>query len=167
MHSVVMKTGVLPMYDEDGNEIYAILTPYQQKIEKIPLNTLSLSVLVVVGVVLEALECNMFGDCQFYIGSYLIVFAMMIFAIKHPSAEWKLLTHLGRDLSMYIYIFHIAVGKVVDISAKNAHWWGKNPYYIGRPFLVMALSLLLAEVIWQSKKYITSIKMKKCVNADS
>ena len=26
-----MKTGVLPMYDEDGNEIYAILTPYQQK----------------------------------------------------------------------------------------------------------------------------------------
>ena len=31
MHSVVMKTGVLPMYDEDGNEIYAILTPYQQK----------------------------------------------------------------------------------------------------------------------------------------
>ena len=30
MHSVVMKTGVLPMYDEDGNEIYAILVTWEK-----------------------------------------------------------------------------------------------------------------------------------------
>lgn len=138
-----------------------IFREYQQKVEKLPLNTLTLAMIVAVGVALELLEWRRFGDCQFYVGSYMIVFAMMVFAIKHPQMEVKPLVHLGRDLSMNVYIFHIAVGKLVDIIGKYARWWGKDPYYIARPLMVLVGTLLLAEVIFQVKKQIGRIGQKR------
>lgn len=130
-----------------------IFREYQQRMERLPLNTLALCILMAVGLGMEVLERRQYGDCQFYLGSYLIVFAMMVFAIKKPQAECRLLKHLGRDLSMYVYILHIAVGKSVDVIGKYAHGWGNDLYYIARPLIVLVGTLLLAEVIWQAQSF--------------
>lgn len=130
-----------------------ILREYRQKIEKLPLRTVALGMIVAAGLVLQVIERKQFGDCQFYIGSYMIVFAMMVFAIKNPQAELKILKHFGRDLSMYIYIFHIAVGKAVDVVGKYARWWGNDVYYVCRPVMVIVGTVLVAEGIYQVKKF--------------
>lgn len=129
-----------------------IFREYRERIEKLPLNTLTLGILMVVGLGMEVLERKRFGDCQFYLGSYLIVFAMMVFAIRNQNVKCRILQHTGRDLSMNIYLYHIAVGKTVDVIGKYAHWWGKNPYYVARPFVVLVGTLLFAEGLWQIKR---------------
>lgn len=84
-----------------------------------------------------------FGEAQFYVGNYISVLCLFTLALRHPNAKGALVT-IGRDLSLYMYIFHIAVGKVVDLSAGKLHV-NKSVFYVAtRPFIVLFTSLLFA-----------------------
>lgn len=132
-------------------------------------NNLSLVLMVLLGLGLELLEAKYFGDCQFYLGSYLIVFALMVFALQNPDAHWCWLRHIGRDLSLFIYILHIAVGKSVDVIAKYAKWWGKDLYYLSRPVIIMVGTFILAEALFQLQRFLSGyqahIKSKKTMKS--
>lgn len=119
---------------------------------KIP-NTLLYS-LAVFGCILSLIERNIFFEAQFYFGSYITWLSLMLWAIRNPSNGNSALIHVGRDLSMYVYILHIAVGKVIDFLGGKLHFWGHTPYYIARPFVVLILSLLVAECVFAAKRIV-------------
>lgn len=131
-----------------------IFREYQQQVEKMPYNNLAtLSLMIIAGGAMEIIEYEHFGDSQYYFGSYLIAFAAMAFAIKHPNAKWKPLAYVGAHLSIYVYILHIAVGKLLDVIGKYAHWWGKEWYYISCPIMILTGTLILAEVLYRTKLF--------------
>lgn len=129
-------------------------------IQVLPLRKSYLFSLTIIGCIISVFECMRFGDCQFYIGSYLSSFAMLIYAFKYPDASSPLLYHIGKDLSMLIYILHIAVGKSMDLVGKYVGLWGKDIWYITRPMLVFCISLFLAELIFQVRCAVLTKKRK-------
>lgn len=108
--------------------------------------------LAVLGCGVSLLERKLFFESQFYIGSYVTWIALMVWAIRNPDAGNGLLVHIGRDLSMYVYILHIAVGKGVDLLGGKLRLWGHTPYYIARPAVVLVLTLLVAEAVFSVKR---------------
>lgn len=129
-----------------------ILRDKHSQVSSMKFGKVTLIITLLCGSVLEIIERCYWGDCQFYLGSYLVVFSMLIFALKYPNKKMRLIWHIGRDLSMYIYILHIAVGKCLDLLAKNAHWWGNNLYYLGRPIIILMSTFIIAELLFQITK---------------
>ena len=60
------------------------------------------------------------------------------------------LTHLGRDLSLYVYIFHIAVGKTLDLITAKCHL-DKEILQYSRAFIVLSSSIMVAQCIYEMK----------------
>lgn len=118
-------------------------------IQALPFHKATLVLIAVFGCICAVLEYKLFGDCQFYIGSYVTVFAMFAYALIFPNPAQPILRHIGKELSMYIYLFHIAVGKIMDLIAKYTGLWGKDIWYIIRPFAVVVASVTFAELIFR------------------
>ena len=133
---------------------------FQNKISKIPMNTPSAILLVCFGGILAIVERKYFGETQFFIGNYIMIFAMIILAIKNPNFENKLISYIGRELSLYVYILHIAVGKVITIVARLNGWTGRKFYLYGRAFTVIVITLLIAMLIVEVKKLLKKIEFK-------
>lgn len=118
-----------------------------------------LALIAVSGSVCAVAESFLWGNSQFYVGNYITVFAMFLYALKFPDAAHPVLLHIGRDLSVYVYLFHIAVGKAFDFLGSYAGFWGKNLWYILRPPAVLAGALLFAELIFRGLCLIKKEKM--------
>lgn len=128
-----------------------ILRDHCEKITAWKVPTIVFFLLALFGCGLSLIERKLFFESQFYIGSYITWLSLMLWAMCHPNAGNPVLVHIGRDLSMYVYITHIAVGKVIDFLGGRLHMWGHTPYYIARPFVVLLLTLLVAELIFTGK----------------
>lgn len=135
-----------------------ILCRYKEKIAKIRLRNITIIILIVSGGVIAILERFTFGETQFFVGTYLMVAAMFIWAIREPSAGHHILEHIGRDLSLYVYIFHIAVGRVIDTIIGALRLKGAIGYNYSRAFIILLTSILTAEVINMGKNFITNRK---------
>ncbi|MBP3656326.1 MAG: acyltransferase [Clostridia bacterium] len=102
-------------------------------------------------------------SCQFFIGSYITFFAIMIISIKYPTLNQPVLTFIGRELSLYIYILHIAIGKTYDLVASHYNLWKKPLYFFTRPLVVVVGSLLVAlllrSIMQITKKLSTRIRI--------
>lgn len=117
-------------------------------------------ILAAFGVCLAVAERFIFGESQFYIGSYLTAYSLIIYALQYPDEKLHVLQHIGRDLSMWVYILHIAVGKGLDIIAKYGQLWGHNWYYISRPLIIIAISLFIAEALHRTGKTLNRLRSK-------
>ena len=129
-----------------------LLYRHQNAVRRIPLGKVAAIGLGVVGGCIAIVERMYFEESQFYVGTYLTLAAMMTYAIRHPEGGSRLLVHIGRDLSLYVYILHIAVGRVLDITAGKLGLRESGVYLYGRAVLVLLLSLLVAECIYQGKR---------------
>lgn len=129
-------------------------------IQSKPVRKSLLWVLAAFGICLEVGERFIFGESQFYVGSYLTAYSLILFALQYPEDKVSILQHIGRDLSMWIYILHIAVGKSLDVVAKYSHMWGHNWYYISRPLIIIGVSLLVAEALHQIGKTLSRLRSK-------
>ena len=98
--------------------------PYTTKIQGLSIPKPLIGGLVVFGTLLAIAERCRYGEVQFYIGSYIVVASLLIYAIKSPAMSNPFWEHIGRDLSMHIYILHIAVGKAMDLFGKYAGFGG-------------------------------------------
>lgn len=87
-----------------------------------------------------------------YVGTQISVLALSSMAALYPAKRIRILEYIGSKLSMYVYIYHIAVGKTWDLIATKFHLWGKVPFQMFRPLIVIACSLLAAWVIVMIKK---------------
>lgn len=135
-----------------------IIRKYQVQIARIPLNIPVSSFIVIAGGLLAIYERTVFREAQFYVGTYIMVAAMIIIAIKKPTSEVKFLGYIGRELSMYVYILHIAVGKMTDIIAREFGFRETNFYTWGRAFIILIATLLVSLAIVQIKKVFTNFK---------
>lgn len=106
----------------------------------------NLWIIALFGTALSLLERNLFVESQFYLGTYLTAGAMFIWAVTCPEASGKddFLTYVGRELSTYVYILHIAVGKTFDLIAAKASMESADLFRYTRAFLVLGTTLLVA-----------------------
>lgn len=82
----------------------------------------------------------------------------MIYAMKYNQRfhENSLLTYAGRELSMYVYIIHIAIGHTVNIVAMKIGIDMQKFLYVN-VFFMLILSVLISQGI-------VYIKNKLCEN---
>lgn len=129
-----------------------LMNKHRRKIEKIPVSNAVLVSLVPLGGGIAILERFAIGETQFFLGSYLMVASLFVLAIKVPDWKIKGLEYLGRELSMYIYILHIAVGRSMDMVARLFSAQKMIGYLYGRPFLILAVSVLISVLILKGKR---------------
>lgn len=130
-----------------------ILRDRLDRIAALKISNAVLYALALFGCGLSLVERKVFFETQFYLGSYLTWICLMLWALRNPDSGNRILVHVGRDLSMYVYILHIAVGKTVDFLGGKLHFQGHTPYYLVRPFAVLILSLAVSECVFRAKQY--------------
>lgn len=132
---------------------------YILSIKRISLNKYFALILFLFGGILAAFEHLNIANAQFFIGNYIMVFVLIIMSIKYPDADCKILSFIGRELSLYVYILHIAVGKSINIIASGLEIQNRIFYQYGRAFIIVILTLLISYAIFKFKEQ--KIKWKK------
>ena len=112
----------------------------------------TLETLIMFGMAWSVLERMIFVESQFYLGTYIVVAALFLYALMYNEQIQpdSFLTHLGRDLSLYVYIFHIAVGKTLDLITAKCHL-DKEILQYSRAFIVLCVSIMVAQCIYEMK----------------
>lgn len=100
-------------------------------------------------------ERALFEESQFYLGTLFTFISMFVFAIKYPDRQNVGLAYIGRELSTYVYILHIAVGKTIDLLFSKMHASQYVVYKYSRAFLILGVTLFLA---WGMSKLVTRWK---------
>lgn len=99
---------------------------------------------ICIGCLMSMIERLLFCDTQFYIGSYISVFFIFIFCLKNPSLTIKSLEYCGRNLSMIVYIVHVAYiilfRYLISHQIINETIW----FLWFRPLFVLVLSIATA-----------------------
>ena len=113
----------------------------------------SLLITSIFGEALSLLERNLFQESQFYLGTFITVGALFIYAIIYGQEFGKdgLLTYIGRELSLYIYILHIAIGKCFDIIAAKDVLENMDMFHYTRMFIVLVVSIYSAHILYLIK----------------
>lgn len=106
-----------------------------------------LLLLVFAGSALAIVEDRQFGTTLMYVGTHVTVIALSLISIWYPQKKLTVMEYIGSKLSMYVYIYHIAVGKVLDLIASKQHLWGNVHFKALRPVLVLIGSLLVAQLL--------------------
>lgn len=132
----------------------------EERIAGCRLNAVSLICLIAIGAVMSVAEAQLFNVSQFYIGNYVMVFALVVICIKYPGLKIPFLYHIGKDLSMYIYILHIAVGKLYDLFAVQIFGVVPAVYYV-KPVVILAVVILLSECVFRVKEFFCRRGLKK------
>ncbi len=121
---------------------------YREKLSARKVSKGLLIALAVIGCGIGAAERFLIGkSCQFYLGTYLTVGSLFLLALQNPGMDNRALGYIGRELSLYVYILHIAVGKCYDLVAGKFNLWGKTWFIVTRPLIVVIGSLLAAWVV--------------------
>lgn len=114
---------------------------------------------IFLGTILSLGERAYFTESQFYLGSYIVTGAMIVYAMKYNEKfkENSFLTYVGRELSLYIYIIHIAVGHMVNITAMK-HGISMQIFSYVNMFFILVISVLLAQGMVCLKRYFNKEK---------
>lgn len=124
----------------------------QQKISELMLSdSVWTWIIALLGGGIAIVERFLFGEAQFFIGNYITVAAMFTWAMQSRVHANNPICFIGRELSLSIYIFHIAVGKCFDLFAKKNHLWGTFFANYGRAPLVLIGSLTIAYMIYKAQ----------------
>lgn len=115
--------------------------------ERSPINFWVLLAAAVAGCMLVVLEQRKFGIVLMYTGTHLTTIALSLMSIWFPGKSLRALEYVGSKLSMDVYIYHIAVGKILDLAAGKLHLWGSGWFKPARPILALIGSLLVAQII--------------------
>ncbi len=100
--------------------------------------------ILAVGCIMSIAEAFIFGRKEVYIGSVIIVFAILLLSECGLNAG-RILPDLGKRASSLIYFYHVMIISVLDILSQN----GIIPSYTmwQKPLIVMVISVLLFAVI--------------------
>ena len=131
-------------------------------LEKMPVPGWLLLVMAALGGGLSIFERFSLGEeTQYYIGSIITAACLVLWAVKTPGGGFGPLTYIGRELSMYVYILHIAVGNVVDAMGGKLNLRGTPVMSYGKGLMVLVGSLCAAFVIVQAQKKLKRASRKK------
>ena len=100
-----------------------------------------------IGVLETCISVNLWGPNLLYVGSILIVLALLLMALKYREAEYAPWIKRISGLSTHIYVFHVAIGGTIDtIMAKVFHCAESLIWINTKPFIVLFLSIILGLV---------------------
>lgn len=109
-----------------------------------------LLIMVLLGSVLAVRERFLFKDAQMFIGTYLVLFAFVLFIHKYDVPEKNPLVFLGRHLSGNVYIFYICVGNTIRKLLQLMHLYSKtNVGLLIFDLLVVAGSIAVSFLIYR------------------
>ena len=114
---------------------------------------IQLLIMLLLGSVLAIRERFIFKDAQMFIGTYLVLFAFILFLHTYDVPEKNPLVFLGRNLSGNVYIFHIAVGYTIRKLMQLTHLYSKtNAGLLVYDMLVVVASVALSFLIYRFDK---------------
>jgi cbb3-type cytochrome oxidase subunit 3 len=95
---------------------------------------------IISGIIMSYIEMLIFGGAEVYIGSTVIVVALL-FMSESRGNMGRILPWLGKEASSMIYYYHVMVIAILDILSQN----GIIPSYTmwQKPILVMVICVLL------------------------
>lgn len=106
------------------------------------------------GVITTLMQCFLVGQATTYLGTMLIVIGVFGIAInKEEKSVPFILMHVGRNLSMYVYILHGAVISAISLFEKIVFGGIENEVWKWiKPCLVIVISITVAEFAWNVTK---------------
>lgn len=115
-------------------------------------------VVIILGIGIALWERIHIGVVQFYMGTYLVLGSLCILSVTRPQMGNPRLEFIGQKLSLYVYIFHIMIGRIIDLAANKIRIPGGNGsriliktglYRYSRPLLILAGCFLVTFVIYR------------------
>ena len=131
-----------------------VLRIYKPIVEKIPISSTVLFVFALSGGICAIFERFFIDESQFFIGTYITVAALFILSIRERTYNNKALAYIGRELSLYIYVLHIAIGKGLDFAFQKLNIIERHIYASGRGVIILCSSIFIAAIINAFKKKI-------------
>lgn len=123
-------------------------------------------ILAAIGGACAILEFYLTKNAQFYLGNFLTCASMVLWAIKNPYSGIKSFVFIGNSLSLYIYIFHIIIGKVIYSIIYNMKLLRYPVVICARPLLVIVGSIFLAFLIFYLSNKTTNFFNHFCNQSD-
>ena len=136
---------------------FVLLGGYLRTYGSIPNNSRNrLFILSIVLIFLGSIACifekRLFLESQFYLGTYLVVVGLILISgISIITNRKTVLGYIGQNLSLYVYIFHIAVGKSWDLFATKIKITQTSLYQNTRAIFVLGITLLISLAIYKAK----------------
>ncbi|MBR2012999.1 MAG: acyltransferase family protein [Clostridia bacterium] len=84
---------------------------HENKLHNIP--NYALIILAVIGGAEAVISRHLFGRNEMYIGSMLILFALVVWFIKYANVQYPAFINALSGCSTYIYIFHVMISSVI------------------------------------------------------
>lgn len=116
----------------------------EDAIRAIRLPTPWLVIIIISGAILAVIEAKLTVNSQFYIGNYLMVAGMFLWAIRNPVTGYRPINYIGENLSIYVYVIHIAVGKWINDIIRHAGIASCPSIFWITPLLVILFSFGLS-----------------------
>lgn len=139
-----------------------LLRKHQERVARWRMAPPVLALAALGGCVLAAFERLLVAEAQFFIGSYVTVAALFVWAVKHPQGGNRALCRVGRELSTAVYVLHIAVGQTVDAFARSLGVSGRGWYQWTRGLLVLTFTLLIAQALnWARKGWLFALTSRR------
>lgn len=113
---------------------------------------------IAIGLGIAVAETLNIGVVQFYMGTYLALASMCILSVTRPQMGNRVLEFIGQKLSLYVYIFHPMIGKMIDLAANKIKIHSADglmslsktsAYLYSRPIIVLLACLLIPFVIYK------------------
>ncbi len=125
---------------------------HENKLHNIP--NYALILLAVIGGIEALISRHFFGRNEMYIGSMLILFALVVWFIKYANVQYPLFINALSGCSTYIYIFHVMLSTVIlgiyKLFAIN--YEGSILLQFAHPIIVCVASTALAYGMVQRSK---------------
>ncbi len=118
---------------------------------------LLLVVVLFAGMALSVFERVHTKEVQYFIGNLASAWALMTICIKHPEKGSRALCFIGKELSMYVYILHIAVGRVIT-GAISKYGISSPAIKALTPVFVIVCTLLVSYLCCIMKHKIQSLQ---------
>lgn len=121
---------------------------------------------VCLGIGLSVCEGLTLERAQLYLGSYVTFIALVLWAIKNPGYRGGFIGYIGRELSLYIYILHVAVGKLLELFLSGVGLEYRVIVDYIKAFMVLGLTIVISafvNIIWKRIKEVFGKKGYLCL----
>ncbi len=126
-----------------------LMREHEPKLSGLPVSAPMLLSVFLAGIGVSVWESFHFSVAQFYLGTHLAVISAMLLSIKYPNITCSPLGYLGEKLSLYIYVFHIAVYQIIDKLARTVGIAESMTFQWLRPAAAVFFSVLTADLIYK------------------
>ena len=103
--------------------------------------------ILILGIIETITSFLLFGNSITYFGSIMITVALLLLAIKLERRTYHKAIVKVSGYSMYIYVFHIAIGGVLQTLLDYLNVGDKMLWINTKPFIVFVLAIVLSMTI--------------------